>query len=358
MIFQHVLLQTCVEAYRVPVFAGVAQRLESNFRVAAGLDYFTPALKTVAADEPWFLPFSNQFDEKRRFCYQHGWHRLLDVPGTLVAELNPRIISTWMLFAYRRALGRRSLFWGHVSGRGERGAAIKAIRAAQLRLSHGMITYTRADADSLRADGYPHPIWTASNSCVRASDCVPVRGGGNRVVYVGRLVKEKKPTLLLEGFTRAATTLDDLELHIVGEGPERKTLEERALQLPCAERIYFHGRVTAPEALREIYQEGLVAISPGYVGLSCIQAMAHGLPMLIARDEPHAPEIEVCREGIDTIFFDSNDPADMAHRLLGIASERDYWGSRSGELSRRIRDKYTTDAMAEVIAAAIQGDRI
>lgn len=46
------------------------------------------------------------------------------------------------------------------------------------------------------------------------------------------------------------------------------------------------------EDIYDVYANALVSVSPGYVGLSLTQSLSFGVPMLIAIDEAHVPEID------------------------------------------------------------------
>ncbi len=273
-----------------------------------------------------------------------------------MAELNPRIMSTWLLFLTRRLLRRRSIFWGHVHGRGKRNKLIKVLRKSQLALSNGMVTYTERQTKDLIAAGFTSPVWNSNNSCVHEADCIPVNGKQNRIVYVGRLVNTKKVAILIKGFHQAFHDKPNMELHIAGEGPEESKLKTLIEKLGASPQIIMHGRVTAPKKLQQIYKDALAAASPGYVGLSCIQAMAHGIPMLISRDEPHSPEIEACIENVNTIFFDTNNTDSLAKALQKIKKNKSLWKERSPKIASFIRSKYTMENMADTLQKAFKGD--
>lgn len=173
------------------------------------------------------------------------------------------------------------------------------------------------------------------------------------IIYVGRLVEEKKPQLLMDAFLEFVERGGDgAKLIIVGAGPLEAQLRAKAGKL-LGDTILFTGHVGDHAKLFDLYSQALVAVSPGYAGLSITQSFGFGVPMLIARDEPHAPEIEAAREGINCLLFQENSAKDLAQKLASVYQHADHWLTRSEEISAGTREQYSADAMANAFLAAI-----
>jgi glycosyltransferase involved in cell wall biosynthesis len=65
------------------------------------------------------------------------------------------------------------------------------------------------------------------------------------VVYVGRLAREKRLDVLLDAFTEIAST-PNLDLVVIGDGPERRSVETHAAKLGVAHRIHMLGHLSNP----------------------------------------------------------------------------------------------------------------
>lgn len=103
---------------------------------------------------------------------------------------------------------------------------------------------------------------------------------GVRFLSIGRLLHWKGFDLGIEAFARAA--LPNAEYVIVGDGPERKRLEEKAHALGIADRVRFTGKITRDETLRLLGASDLL-VHPSLHesgGLVCLEAMAARLPVL------------------------------------------------------------------------------
>ncbi len=340
------VLQTCVPDYRLAVFDALAER-SPGLKVWAGDSFFSSEIRTCAQQKDWYRPVENRFFLGRRFLWQRGVDALADFPGALICEFNPRILSSWWLLLRRRLAGRPTLLWGHAWGRIGRKSVYTLGRILMGRLVDGIVAYseTQARQIDLRMRGHV-PVFAAPNSCVRRDECVAPHGTAQNIIYVGRLVGEKKPRLLLEAFLEAAQFLpEDAALVFVGEGSERVPLEERARKSGFGHRVRFVGHVSETERLRDLYAAALVAVSPGYVGLSAIQCMAFGVPMLISSDEPHSPEIEACLPGETAEFFETDSTKDLGIRLRHFFAQAVIWHSRRREISEFIARRYSIEQM-------------
>lgn len=143
---------------------------------------------------------------------------------------------------------------------------------------------------------------------------------------VGRLAKEKNLEELIEYFARIED--ENLALLIVGGGPQKEELEQMAGQMQCADRIFFTGMVLRDE-VPLYYQLGDVFVCASdseTQGLTYLEAMASGLPMLCRKD----PCLDgVVADGINGFQYDSFEYF-KAHLYWMLENEK-----RKKELGRR-----------------------
>lgn len=105
------------------------------------------------------------------------------------------------------------------------------------------------------------------------------------VAYVGRLVPEKGLRVLL----RAAEFLKDdgvsFKLTFIGDGPERKTLEELADRLGIRDFVHFTGDLRGPKLDRAVEKVAVMAMPSLWeetAGLSAIEQMMRGRVVAVA----------------------------------------------------------------------------
>lgn len=351
-----VLCQTAIGDYRQAFLDVVRARLGSRFLAWAGSRYFEPTTETRVELGDSLRPLGNHFIAGRRLLWQSGaWTAARDA-GVAVLEFNPRILSVWPLLAWRRLRHRPTLLWGHAWSRSGRSSRSEPVRRLMRRLADGVIVYTQTQQRELSECHPRERVFVAPNALYPAAFMWPAEPSSapDSFLYVGRLVPSKKANVLLEAFLRVHQDLPPgIRLVIVGDGPLFDSLRARAAEVPQA-AVELLGHINDVEILRKLYRHAIAAVSPGFVGLSITQSLGFGVPMLIARDEPHAPEIEAAREGWNAVIYSPSSAEALAQVLLRTAIDGcQRWPTR-GEISAVCRDSYSAEAMADGFLHAIE----
>lgn len=223
------------------------------------------------------------------------------------------------------------------------------------RLASGTITYTYSDQESAVRELPGTPVWSATNALYRADDIQPVGtlddAARTDVLYVGRFEPAKKVPLLIEGFAQALQQQPQLRLRLVGGGSQEEQLRHRAEELGILESVVFDGWVNDVDRLKSIYERAICAASPGFAGLGLTQCLGFGVPMVVSKDEPHAPEIELANAGGVT-WVETDNITSMAEGLLAA------WASRTElpliRVSDYVREHYSAESMARGLNHALQ----
>ncbi|MFE4727232.1 glycosyltransferase [Microbacterium sp. NPDC056736] len=289
----------------------------------------------------------------RRLLWQSGVIGKLADADVVVVDLNPRSLTAWAALLTGRLRKRRTLVWGHILPRKGAGARTVPLRRAMRRMADGVISYTWSDSSIVRSEDPATPVWVAANGLYPVEDLGWSRlTARNLALVVGRLEPSKRPELALDAFAIALPRLpQDARLVYVGEGSLLDPLRSRAEELGLHDRIEFRGHVGDYALLREIYSSAVVSLSPGYAGLSLTQSFGFGVPVLVADDEPHAPEIELFHPGENGEFFRARDADSLAQRLvdafLGSAWDHE-------EIVATVGRRYSSTAMAEGFENALR----
>jgi glycosyltransferase involved in cell wall biosynthesis len=353
------LILTALPDYRQRVLERMASRIGSGFVVLAGKEYFQPTVQTAIDLGAQLQVVENRFLLGRRALWQSIPIRRAVGSDVVMATMNPRVLSTWVVLLARRLRRRRTVLWGHAWPRAGKGVRSDRLRQLQRALADAVVVYTESQRADLQQLMGGKPVYAAPNAIYRRADIrpAPTPAATSDFIYVARLVPSKKPMLLLEAFVRAAATLpSEARLVFVGDGPLRSALEGRAREAGLADRVVFTGHVSEPDRLRELYASAVASVSPGYVGLSITQSLGFGVPMLFARDEPHSPEIEAAVEDQNSRSVSSDDPVAMATGLVRFYEERELWVKRRQQLSEWIAERYTAEVMADRLLAAGLGE--
>jgi glycosyltransferase involved in cell wall biosynthesis len=106
-----------------------------------------------------------------------------------------------------------------------------------------------------------------------------------RIVWVGSLVPQKRVGLILDAMPELLAAFPRLELHLVGDGPERGALVAQAQHLGLVDHVTFHGSLdqeARDEQIRAAWLSVTASESEGW-GPGVIQCNAQGVPMLAYR---------------------------------------------------------------------------
>lgn len=350
-----VLLQTALPDYRQKAVSLLGERI-ADLSVVTGEDYFASTVRTALPSGAGVILVENRFFAGRRLLWQAGSLRPLLRAEVAVVELNPRILSTWLILVLRRLAGRETVLWGHAWPRSGRDSGTDLVRHLMRRLGSTIVVYTDTQAQELRARMPRARIVAAPNALYLASEMGAGTGDEppGDFLFVGRLVPEKKPLLLLEAFLSALHMLPgETRLVFVGEGPLRSTLEEVARQAGATGRVVITGHISDIRGLGAIYARAVASVSPGYAGLSLVQSLAFGVPMIVARNEPHSPEIEAAVEGVNCRFFDSDCKEALAAALVDVAKGTADWAAPRRAIAADCATRYSLDAMVDRLVGAI-----
>lgn len=131
-------------------------------------------------------------------------------------------------------------------------------------------------------------------------DGAPLPDGAAQIVFVGRLIDEKRADLLLDAAARLRDRLPDVRYSIVGSGPEWGTLIAMAQRLNIADRVTFHGQLDASAAYGHMKAARLLvlpSVREGF-GMTVAEAQAAGTVPLVVRG-PSTAAPDLVRDGVD-----------------------------------------------------------
>lgn len=180
------------------------------------------------------------------------------------------------------------------------------------------------------------------------------------ILTVGRLGKEKNIHELIDRLKPIFERGEKLTFLIVGDGPAREELESQVCNLNLEKHIRFTGMIP-PDQISRYYHLGDIFISSSTSetqGLTYIEAMASGLPLVVRRDECLKGVVEEGINGytfIDQEDFENylmallNDPIKLesfkksARRKARSFSEEEF-GNQVEALYRRVVNNHRQDA--------------
>jgi glycosyltransferase involved in cell wall biosynthesis len=288
------LVQRVLPVYRAPFFDALAAACSGGLSVFAGQP--RPDESIVSAKELSVARWTHADNlhllrGPLYLCYQRGLTDWLHdtQPDALVVEANPRYLVTSSAVKWMHQKGKPVIGWGLGSppSSGWFAGIRRGSRLRFLRQFDALISYSARGAEQYADLGFPADrIFIAPNATAPAPTFpMPIREPGfirrPVVLYVGRLQARKR----LDDLIRACAALPESlrpKLIIVGDGPERETLETLARQIYPS--IEFAGAKFGAE-LATYFTAADVFVLPGTGGLAVQEAMSYGLPVIVARGD-------------------------------------------------------------------------
>jgi glycosyltransferase involved in cell wall biosynthesis len=172
-----------------------------------------------------------------------------------------------------------------------------------------------------------------------------------RILFVGRLVPEKGADLAIRALQSVVKCHPDAKLEVIGDGPQRVSLEVLVERLGLAGRVQFAGGLP-PDQLPSRYGAASVCVVPSRCegfGLVALEAMACARPVILA-DLPSLRRISMDGDAADLVPPDDAEALAVAiTRLLGDRPRRDLFGARGRKRAESYSWVEATNGYAKLI---------
>lgn len=130
-----------------------------------------------------------------------------------------------------------------------------------------------------------------------------------RLIHVGRLVKWKRVDMLIQSIKDLEKSFADIELIVIGFGPEEENLKKIATDLGVSNRIKFVGGVYDSLTLGRYLHASAVYVLGGMGGLSINDAMSFAKPVICSVAD--GTEKRLVRENYNGYYFENGDQKSM-----------------------------------------------
>ncbi len=169
-----------------------------------------------------------------------------------------------------------------------------------------------------------------------------------RLLFVGRLIRRKGAHVLLDAFKRLRDDGVQAGLDIIGEGPERSSLEDMARGLGLLDSACFHGALQDPDPY---YRNAALFVLPSFAeGLPnvLLEAMARGLPVIASAA---GGAIDVVEDGKNGILVDSGDIEDLYQAMKKCLENRPYAEKLGAAARETVDNTYSIHRIAQTYEA-------
>lgn len=148
---------------------------------------------------------------------------------------------------------------------------------------------------------------------------------------------------LLKGFKQAVNTNERLHLTIVGDGPDRVKIKQKATELNILNNVSFLGRKTQPEVQKLLHDYDFYVCNSNVetFGMTVAEALMAGKPVICTRCG--GPESFV--NSNNGLLVDINNEEVLSQAILKMANEfKNYEGSK---ISTSIKNKFGSETVLD-----------
>jgi len=170
---------------------------------------------------------------------------------------------------------------------------------------------------------------------------------------VGRLRWEKGQDILLNAMPEVVKKIPNTVLLVVGDGPDRKSLEQRAKSLGLENNILWLGQRSAEEVY-ELYKVMDVVVVPSRFegfGLTAAESIAAGCPVIASAVDGLA---EVIQDGLTGLLFPSGDTKKLASLIIDLFADKKKALNIAGKGKNDIRNRGSLEKYDVLIISAYQ----
>ena len=168
--------------------------------------------------------------------------------------------------------------------------------------------------------------------------------GPTHVLYLGRLVEQKDPLLMVEVAARLRSkSAQEFRVHVVGEGHLEGEVHEQVARLGLEDTVRFHPPTS--DARPWYAACDLMLMTSAYEGVPYViyEALAMGVPVVA----PALPGNRELMDGDGGVLIDSRDPDEYADALERLAADPGLRGRLAGSGRRRMLEDFSLRQMAD-----------
>ena len=175
------------------------------------------------------------------------------------------------------------------------------------------------------------------------------------VIYLGRLIDEKRVDLLLHAIAWLRRHRPGVCGLIVGEGPERAALEALASSLGLGDRVQFTGSLDTAQVYGHLKSASVMvlpSVREGF-GIAVLEAQAAGAVPVVVRSPANAAG-DLIRDGVDGQFCEptAESLAASMQQLLADPARRVAMARHARQAARRHDWAQVADQMEDVYREA------
>jgi L-malate glycosyltransferase len=168
-----------------------------------------------------------------------------------------------------------------------------------------------------------------------------IDAGRKVLIHISNFRPVKRVREVVQIYARVARQIPSV-LVMVGDGPDRVLAEQEARDLGVADRVYFLGKLESVAPLLASADLFLLPTQSESFGLSALEALATGVPVVGAR-AGGLPE--VVRDGETGALCVGGDVEGMAQAAIELLGDAERWHAASTLAAADARERFSMDAV-------------
>lgn len=352
------IIQRELPCYRIPFFISLSRTFDIKVLYSRLLN----TSGTLTLPDHIFIKVKGYFPSSNPyFSYVSVMLRIFrNKPEVIIHEMSLKMLNVYLIPVLARITSSRLIWWGHgyvrTDKQGNNGIR-RSIRILLHKTADASIVYSLKGKEFLTSNRIDKSsVFVAWNSvdteCMKKKmaektknptlkDAAVKNPPGVSFLFLGRLSEDKKPLFAVELFVRIAVKYPECSFHIVGGGVLENKLREFVSKVNMP-NITFYGELTDQETLGNVLSRCDLLISPGYLGLNVVHALAFGIPVISVKDGTentfHSPEAEYIENTKAFIALGKCDPNMFEECCIRFINERELLREAKIAAERSFRD--------------------
>lgn len=173
------------------------------------------------------------------------------------------------------------------------------------------------------------------------------------IISIGKLSKEKAYIDLVEIFKYVSLKYPDWKLDIIGDGPERKTVEEKIKKYKLTENVILHG-FQDKNYIKKFFEQSSIFIMSSTTesfGIAILEAFSYGIPCVAFDDALGAKEL--ISNNWDGYLISNFDKEKMTKKIIDLI-KNDSRRIIMGNNARKKSLKYSPDTVKDMWLEILQ----
>jgi glycosyltransferase involved in cell wall biosynthesis len=177
-------------------------------------------------------------------------------------------------------------------------------------------------------------------------------------INVGSLDSRKQNDVTIRVFKRILLRTNlDLKLVFIGDGVERKMLEDLVIKEELFDSVIFTGHIANTKKLAKYYRDSIASVSFGQAGLAVLQSMAYGVPFVTKKNAISGGEKYNIIDGVNGILCEDS-PKSLELAMLSLIQNKDYAHILGNEAYEYYHKFASIENMAENFIQAMNYNKV